>query len=197
MAIPSLFDSYIDETYQRLVQYQNGEFADGTGSAITFGQTPTGSLLVTASATGNTITFIKGDGSPFNVTVAGGTGAPGGPNTSIQFNGNGVFSGSSNFTYNSGSKALYLSGSFNTQLSGSELFLIKDNSSNIIVSISSSGNTDIYSNLFIIKNPTTQQPVLIVSQSIVQFVTQSSTPTGTTQAGSIWFTSTDFYVGLE
>lgn len=37
MAIPSLLGSYIDETYQRIVQYQGGEFADGTGSAITFG----------------------------------------------------------------------------------------------------------------------------------------------------------------
>ncbi len=37
------------------------------------GTTNTGSLLVTASAAGNTITFTKGDASTFNVTVAGGT----------------------------------------------------------------------------------------------------------------------------
>tara|TARA_R110000868_G_scaffold239973_1_gene494486 strand:- start:932 stop:2890 length:1959 start_codon:yes stop_codon:yes gene_type:complete len=79
MAIPSLLGSYIDETYQRLVQYQGGEFADGTGSAITFGTTNTGSLLLTASIVGgnnasNQIQFTKGDGSPFIITVATGSG---------------------------------------------------------------------------------------------------------------------------
>ena len=37
------------------------------------GSTPTGSLLVTASATNNVITFTKGDGSTFPVTVATGS----------------------------------------------------------------------------------------------------------------------------
>ena len=37
MPIPSLQNTYIDETYQRLVQVIGNEFADGTGSAITFG----------------------------------------------------------------------------------------------------------------------------------------------------------------
>jgi hypothetical protein len=63
--------------------------------------------------------------------------------------------------------------------------------------ISSSGDTDIYSNLFIVRNFNTQQPVLTVSQSIVQIATQSFDPTGTTQAGSIWFTSASMFVGLE
>ena len=39
------------------------------------GTTNTGSLLVTASAAGNTITFTKGDASTFDVTVAGGSGS--------------------------------------------------------------------------------------------------------------------------
>jgi hypothetical protein len=76
------------------------------------------------------------------------------------------------------------------------LFLIKSGS-NVYFNISSSSNTTLSSDLFIIKNFTTQQPVLTISQSIVQFATQSSLPTGTTQAGSIWFTSSSFYVGLE
>jgi hypothetical protein len=63
--------------------------------------------------------------------------------------------------------------------------------------ISSSGNIDIYSNLFIVRNFNTQQPVLTVSQSIVQIATQSFDPTGITQAGSIWFTSASMFVGLE
>jgi hypothetical protein len=76
------------------------------------------------------------------------------------------------------------------------LFLIKSGSTQYF-NISSSGDTDLYSNLFIVRNFTTQQPVLIVSQSIVQIQTQSLNPIGTTNAGSIWFTSSSFYVGLE
>ena len=61
MAIPSLLNTYIDETYQRLVQTDptRTQFADGLGNPITFGSTPpfpysgsaviTGSLLVSGS----------------------------------------------------------------------------------------------------------------------------------------------------
>lgn len=66
MAIPSLTGSYIDETFHRLVQYQGGEFADGTGSAITFGQTVPGgsnkSLQFNDNSTfsgSNSLTFDK------------------------------------------------------------------------------------------------------------------------------------------
>ena len=37
MSIPSLLGSYIDETYQRLVQVSGSEFADGLGNPISFG----------------------------------------------------------------------------------------------------------------------------------------------------------------
>lgn len=37
MAIPSLLGTYIDETYQRLVQTDGTDFADGLGNPITFG----------------------------------------------------------------------------------------------------------------------------------------------------------------
>jgi hypothetical protein len=76
------------------------------------------------------------------------------------------------------------------------LFLIKSGST-IYFNISSSSNTTLYSDLFIIKNFTTQQPVLTISQSVVQFTTQSFNPSGTTDAGSIWFTSSSMYIGLE
>jgi hypothetical protein len=76
------------------------------------------------------------------------------------------------------------------------LFLIKSGSAQYL-NISSSSNTTLYSNLFIVKNFTTQQPVLTVSQSVVQFATQSFNPTGITTAGSIWFTSSSMYIGLE
>ena len=73
MAIPTLSGSYIDQTYQRLVQTDTTrtQFADGLGNPITFGTTPTSSLLVTASAAGNIITFTKGDGSTFPISVSG------------------------------------------------------------------------------------------------------------------------------
>ena len=77
-----------------------------------------------------------------------------------------------------------------------EIFLIQS-SSQVFVEISGSSNTNFYSDLFIIKNFTTKQAIFTVSQSIVQFATQSIDPTGTTQAGSIWFTSTNMYVGLD
>ena len=49
MAIPSLLGSYIDETYQRLVQVSGSEFADGLGNPITFGTIDTGSFATTGS----------------------------------------------------------------------------------------------------------------------------------------------------
>jgi hypothetical protein len=81
-------------------------------------------------------------------------------------------------------------------IGSTNLFLIKSGS-NTHFSIDQDSKTTLNSNLFIIRNFTTQQAVLTVSQSIVQFATQSSNPTGTTLAGSIWFTSASMYVGLE
>lgn len=76
------------------------------------------------------------------------------------------------------------------------LFLIKSGSITYF-NISSSGDTEIYSDKFEVRNFTTKQPVLTVSQSIVQFATHSLDPSGSTNAGSIWFTSTAMYVGLD
>ena len=76
------------------------------------------------------------------------------------------------------------------------LFLIKSGST-VYFNISSSSNTTLYSDLFIVKNFTTQQSVLTISQSVVQFATQSFNPSGTTTAGSIWFISSSMYIGLE
>jgi hypothetical protein len=81
-------------------------------------------------------------------------------------------------------------------VNATDLFLIKSGS-NSLFSINQNSNTTLNSNLFIIKNFITQQPVLTVSQSIVKFATQSFDPTGTTDVGSIWFTSSSMYIGLE
>lgn len=83
----------ISSTFQRLLQLSdNGNgVTDGTGSLVTFlpinvnnaltasyvsGVTTfnTGSFLITASIDLNTITFIKGDGSTFPITVNTGSG---------------------------------------------------------------------------------------------------------------------------
>jgi hypothetical protein len=62
--------------------------------------TPTSSLLVTASATNNIITFTKGNGSTFNVTVnTGSGGVPSSPVNSVQFNSASVFKGDSSFAF--------------------------------------------------------------------------------------------------
>lgn len=55
----------------------------------------------------------------FTGSASGGSTSPGGPNQSVQFNRNGVFSGSNNFTFNSASNALTLTGSLN--ITGSTL----------------------------------------------------------------------------
>jgi len=78
----------------------------------------------------------------------------------------------------------------------SNLFLIKSGSFSYI-NIASNSNTTVNSNLFIIKNFTTQQPVLTVSQSLISFATQSNNPAGTAPNGAFWFTSTNLYVGLD
>jgi hypothetical protein len=74
------------------------------------GSVNTSSLLITASAVDNTITFTKGDGSTFPVTVntgsGGGGGTPGGLDTQIQFNSASTFSGSSALTFNYPSQSL-------------------------------------------------------------------------------------------
>ncbi len=76
------------------------------------------------------------------------------------------------------------------------VFLITSGS-NTYLNVSSSGNTDIYSSLFIIRDFSTKLPVLSISQSVVSFSTQSQNPTGSTNYGSIWFTSESLYIGVE
>lgn len=109
----------------------------------------------------------------------------------------GSFSGDGAGLFNTTAIALSI-GNITASVSAdpNNLFLIKSGSTTFF-NIKSSGDTTLYSNLFIIKNFTTQQPILTISQSIVQFATQSVAPIGTTQAGTIWFTSSSFYVGLE
>jgi hypothetical protein len=67
----------IENTYQRVLQTPDGiTFYDGTGSLVTLPSANTASLLITASVNLNTITFTKGNGTTFPITVD--TGSAGG-----------------------------------------------------------------------------------------------------------------------
>lgn len=81
----------------------------GTASqALTASYTP--NALITASVSSNILTFTKGNGTTFNLTVntgsGGGSTSPGGSDTQIQYNSGSTFAGSSYFTYNYQSQSL-------------------------------------------------------------------------------------------
>jgi len=83
MALTNLSSSLIQNTYEKLVQVEGTIIADGSGSRIqtlevtasralvadTALNVDTGSLMVTGSISGATITFTKGDGSTFPIVV--------------------------------------------------------------------------------------------------------------------------------
>ena len=77
----------------------------------------TGSFLVTASAAGNIITFTKGDGSTFDITISTGSGGgvfgAAGQDTWIQYNEGGNFGASGSFIFNDDSM-MVLTGSIHT-----------------------------------------------------------------------------------
>ena len=80
--------------------------------------------------------------------------------------------------------------------STASIFLIQS-ASLPFLNISSNSNTTVFSDLFIVRGFTSQQPVLTVSGSIVNIATHSLDPIGTTVAGNIYFTAGAMYVGLE
>lgn len=80
-----------DDTFTNVVVSQSFTFPGSGG-----GSTPTGSLLTTASAAGNVITFTKGDSSTFTVTVD--TGSGGGGGSSFPFTGSAQITGSLGLT---------------------------------------------------------------------------------------------------
>jgi hypothetical protein len=96
-----------------------------------------------------------------------------------------------------GSNFLVTGSTIFTAIGGETNIITAKSGSSTFLTINTGSFFDIYSSLFNVRNPATQQPVLTVSQSIVQFATQSTAPVGSTQAGTIWFTSESFYVGLE
>ena len=146
--------------------------------------------IVTASANASTITFTKGDQTTFNVTVSQ--------------SGSVATASYALFAENAATASYVLGLNLNSITTGSitasvdidpnHLFLIKSGSTDFF-NIASDSTVTSYSNLFIIKNITTQQPVFTVSQSVVLIATQSVAPVASN--GGFWFTATDFYVGLD
>jgi len=101
-------------------------FAISSSFALTASFTP--NAIVTASVSSNTITFTKGNGTTFPITVntgsggGGGATSPGGSTTQIQYNNAGAFGGVPNLTWNG--TTLNATGSFSgyfipTHVSGS------------------------------------------------------------------------------
>lgn len=126
--------------------------------------------ITTASISNNVITFTKGDATTFNLTISQ--------------------SGSAASTYE------IVTGSIAARVNvdTASLFLIKSASTDYF-NIASDSTVTSYSNLFIIKNFTTQQPVFTVNDEIIFVATHSVAPTA--QYGGFWFTSASLYIGVD
>lgn len=148
--------------------------------------------IVTASVNASTITFTKGDQTTFNVTIA---------------QSGSVATASYALFAQNAATASYIQGlnlttyqistgsiTASVDTNPANLFLIKSGSTDYF-NIASDSTVTSYSNLFVIKNFTTQQPVFTVNSEIMLVATQSSTPTPSN--GGFWFTATDLYIGVE
>jgi len=179
--------------------------------------------IVTASTFSNIITFTKGDQTTFDIAITQ-TGSvesasyasfaqdAGSALTAIsssyatfaQDAGNALTATSSSYALtasyaeNAASPFLISTGSIVASVSNNtaSIFLIQS-ASLPFLNIAPNSNTTVYSDLFMIKGFTSQQPVLTVSGSIVNIATHSIDPTGNTVAGNIYFTSGAMYIGLE
>ena len=99
---------------------------------------------------------------------SGGSGTPGGDNTQIQFNDSDSFGGSERFTFNKTTGLTTLSGSFEITGSDSNIFLIK------------SGSIDL---------------LRMSSSGALIFADLDHTPAA--RAGGLFYSSSNFYVGVE
>ena len=170
----------------------------------------TGSLITTASFTSPIITFTKGDGSDFTVDLSTLTPAtasyvltlppfinnPGQGRVILSDGTPNAATASANLIY-TGSNFFVTGSTVFTAGSASANVLTVKSSSVLFVNVDTGSKVDIYSSLFNIRRLSNQQPVLTVSESIVQFTTQSSNPVGVAPAGGFWFTNTDLYLGLD
>lgn len=123
-----------------LTLHKSGSTLDLDLSGLGGASTPTGSLMTTGSVSNNVLTFTKGDGSTFNLTVD--TGSAGGGLSDNFYTANGTIS--SNRTVTFSNATLSLTGSLNTfQVFSNEIFfpLIPDagGSSIEVVAIANNG----------------------------------------------------------
>ena len=150
--------------------------------------------IVTASVASTTITFTKGDQTTFDIVIS-----QSGSVESASY---------AAFAENAATASYALNGNFasyqistgsvaaSVGVNPASIFLIQS-ASVPFLNIASNSNITVYSDLFIIKGQTSQQPVLTVSGSIVNIATHSIDPAGATAAGNIYFTSNAMYIGLE
>ena len=111
----TLLGSAVSASYAQTASYVSNAVSSSFATTASF----TPNALVTASVSLNTITFTKGDGSTFPITVntgSGGGGTPGGSDTEIQYNNAGTFGGVSTLKYNG--TTLRATGSFTGSFTG-------------------------------------------------------------------------------
>lgn len=170
----------------------SASFAVSSSYAVTSSLSLLG--IVTASAIANTITFTKGDETTFDIVVS-----QSGSVESASYALYAANAGTASYALSGDFKSFQIStGSITASVNTdpANLFLIQSQSVPFF-NIAADSSTTVSSDLFIIKGFTSQQPVLTVSESIVNIATHSIAPTGSTVAGNIYFTSTAMYIGLE
>jgi hypothetical protein len=174
--------------------YVTGGFVQGTDAipsssyAVSSSYAATSSLallgIVTASAAASTITFTRGDQTTFDIVVS--------QSGSVESASYAVFA------TNAATASYLLNQNVEITINSStaSIFLIQSQSL-AFFNIASNSDATLYSDLFIVKGFTSQQPVLTINGSILNIATHSFNPTGSTIAGNIYFTSSSMYIGLE
>lgn len=178
--------STISASYSLTASYFNGTTSYAATSSLPL------LGIVTASVNASVITFTKGDETTFDIVVA--------QSGSVESASYALFAqnaatasyvqGLDLTTYQISTGSITAS----VDVNPANLFLIKSGSTNYF-NIASDSTVTSYSNLFIIKNFTTQQPVFTVNSEIMLVATQSATPT--VSNGGFWFTATDLYIGID
>jgi hypothetical protein len=100
--------------------------------------------------------------------LIGGVSGAGGPNTSVQFNDGGTFSGSNNFTFDNTNNLLFITGGLNLSSQGGQSILTITSGSNKVLTVTGSG--------------------------VTVFGTYSNVPLA--EAGGIYFNGNDFFLGF-
>jgi hypothetical protein len=207
LALPFIEDGNYLFVTGGLVVGSTGIASSSFATSASYAATSSLALLgiVTASATATTITFTKGDQTTFDITIAQSGSVESASYATFAQNAGAALTAISSsyaltasYVLNGGSSFSISTGSIVASVTTdtASIFLIQS-ASLPFFNIASNSDTTVYSDLFIVKGFTSQQPVLTVSGSIVNIATHSIDPTGNTDAGNIYFTSGAMYIGLE